>query len=116
MVFPRRTIYLCVKGQREIPLTRVGQPMTLEEIETQAAELAQFYKRFIIKLKLCIKLIRFCNKSKSNSTPYRTYWNHPRSIIRTLNRFLPNISELEYFSNSRVCFSLSSVSFNAYFI
>jgi hypothetical protein len=29
--------------------------MTLEEIETQAAELAQFYKRFIIKLKLCIK-------------------------------------------------------------
>jgi hypothetical protein len=52
---PRRTIYLCVKGQREIPLTRVGQPMTLEEIETQAAELAQFYKRFIIKLKLCIK-------------------------------------------------------------
>jgi hypothetical protein len=25
-----RTIYLCVKGQREIPLTRVGQPMTLE--------------------------------------------------------------------------------------
>jgi DNA mismatch repair protein MutH len=45
MVFPRRTIYLCVKGQREIPLTRVGQPMTLEEIETQAAELAQFLQK-----------------------------------------------------------------------
>jgi hypothetical protein len=42
---PRRTIYLCVKGQREIPLTRVGQPMTLEEIETQAAELAQFLQK-----------------------------------------------------------------------
>ena len=31
-----------VKGKRDIPLTRVGQPMTLEEIETQAAELAKF--------------------------------------------------------------------------
>jgi hypothetical protein len=92
--------------------------MTLEEIETQAAELAQFFKRFIIKLKLCIKLIRFCNKSKSNSTPYRTYWNYPRSIIRTLNRFFTQIFPNEYFSNSRVSsFSLSSVSlFNAYFI
>jgi hypothetical protein len=30
---PRRTIYLCVKGQREIPLTRVGQPMTLEKLK-----------------------------------------------------------------------------------
>jgi hypothetical protein len=39
---PRRTIYMRVKGKRDIPLTRVGQPMTLEEIETQAAELAKF--------------------------------------------------------------------------
>jgi hypothetical protein len=70
--------------------------MTLEEIETQAAELAQFYKRFIIKLKLCIKLIRFCNKSKSNSTPYRTYWNY-RSIIRTLNRFFTQIFRTRIF-------------------
>nr|YP_635902.1 photosystem I assembly protein Ycf4 [Oltmannsiellopsis viridis]Q20EU3.1 RecName: Full=Photosystem I assembly protein Ycf4 [Oltmannsiellopsis viridis]ABB81970.1 hypothetical chloroplast RF4 [Oltmannsiellopsis viridis] len=39
---PRRTIYLCVKGNREIPVTRIGQPMSLEEVETQAAELAKF--------------------------------------------------------------------------
>jgi len=43
---PRRTIYLCVKGQRQIPLTRVGQPMTLEEIEILAAELAQFLQKY----------------------------------------------------------------------
>jgi len=39
---PRRTIYIRVKGKRDIPLTRIGQPMTLEEIETEAAELAKF--------------------------------------------------------------------------
>jgi hypothetical protein len=39
---PRRTIYLCVKGKRDIPITRIGQPMTLDEIEKQAAELAKF--------------------------------------------------------------------------
>lgn len=45
---PRRTIYLCIKGQREIPLTRVGQPMTLEEVETQAAELARFLQKDLL--------------------------------------------------------------------
>nr|UXE31157.1 photosystem I assembly protein Ycf4 [Ostreobium quekettii]UXE31234.1 photosystem I assembly protein Ycf4 [Ostreobium quekettii] len=39
---PRRMIYLQVRGKKEIPLTRVGQPLTLEEIELQAAELAKF--------------------------------------------------------------------------
>ena len=39
---PRRTIYMRVKGNRDIPLTRVGQPMTLEQIEKQAADLAKF--------------------------------------------------------------------------
>lgn len=39
---PRRTIYMRVKGNRDIPLTRVGQPLTLEQIEKQAAELAKF--------------------------------------------------------------------------
>jgi hypothetical protein len=36
MVFLLDEQSLCVKGQREIPLTRVGQPMTLEEIETSS--------------------------------------------------------------------------------
>lgn len=39
---PQRVIYIRFKGKRDIPLTRVGQPMTLEEIEKQAAELARF--------------------------------------------------------------------------
>nr|WQA10884.1 pafII [Streptosarcina sp. YL-2023a] len=39
---PRRTIFVRVKGKRDIPLTRIGQPMTLDEIEKQGAELAKF--------------------------------------------------------------------------
>lgn len=39
---PKRVLYLCLKGKRDIPLTRVGQPMTLSEIEKQAADLANF--------------------------------------------------------------------------
>ena len=39
---PSRMIYLQVRGKKEIPLTRIGQPLTLEEIESQAAELAKF--------------------------------------------------------------------------
>ncbi|MFQ4141658.1 photosystem I assembly protein Ycf4 [Chlorogloeopsis sp. ULAP02] len=39
---PLRALYLRVKGRRDIPLTRVGQPMSLTELETQGAELAKF--------------------------------------------------------------------------
>nr|YP_009294251.1 photosystem I assembly protein Ycf4 [Palmaria palmata]AOM67691.1 photosystem I assembly protein Ycf4 [Palmaria palmata] len=39
---PRREIYLKTKDSREIPLTRVGEPLPLAELEEQAAELAQF--------------------------------------------------------------------------
>ncbi len=39
---PKRTISLCVKNKRDIPLTRIGEPLTLQEIEKQAAELAKF--------------------------------------------------------------------------
>jgi hypothetical protein len=44
---PQRTIYLCLKGstnktKREIPLTGIGQPLTLKEVEKQASELANF--------------------------------------------------------------------------
>ena len=39
---PKRMIYLQIRGKKPIPLTRVGQPMTIEEIELQAAELAKF--------------------------------------------------------------------------
>jgi hypothetical protein len=38
----QRTIYLKLKGKREIPLTGIGDPLTLKEIEKQASELANF--------------------------------------------------------------------------
>ncbi len=39
---PRRAIYLRTQGRRDIPLTRVGQPLSLKELETTGAELARF--------------------------------------------------------------------------
>ncbi len=41
-VNPRRALYLSVKGRRNIPLTRIGQPLSLKELEIQGAELARF--------------------------------------------------------------------------
>jgi hypothetical protein len=38
---PKRIIYLRLRGNREIPLTRAGQPISIQEIEMQAAELAK---------------------------------------------------------------------------
>nr|AYC64218.1 photosystem I assembly protein Ycf4 [Pseudobryopsis hainanensis] len=38
---PQRAILLQLRGGREIPLTRIGQPLTLERLEAQAAELAK---------------------------------------------------------------------------
>jgi Ycf4 len=39
---PRRALYLRVKGRGDLPLTRVGQPLPLAELENQGAELARF--------------------------------------------------------------------------
>jgi hypothetical protein len=39
---PQRSLYLRVKGRRDIPLTRVGQPLSLADLETQGAQLARF--------------------------------------------------------------------------
>ncbi len=39
---PQRAIYLRLKGNRDLLLTRIGQPRTLEELERQAADLARF--------------------------------------------------------------------------
>ena len=39
---PKREIYLKTKDNRQIPLTRIGQPLLLSDIENQATELAQF--------------------------------------------------------------------------
>ncbi len=39
---PKRALYLKVKKRRDIPLTRVGTPMAIAEIENQGAELARF--------------------------------------------------------------------------
>jgi hypothetical protein len=39
---PKRSLYLRVKGRGDLPLTRVGQPLPLSELENQGAELARF--------------------------------------------------------------------------
>jgi hypothetical protein len=39
---PKRALYLRVKGRTDIPLTRVGQPLPLSQLENQGAELARF--------------------------------------------------------------------------
>lgn len=39
---PRRALYLRIKGRRDVPLTRVGEPMSLSELENQGASLARF--------------------------------------------------------------------------
>ena len=39
---PKREIYLCTKDQREIPLTRVGEPLLLSLIEEEAVNLSLF--------------------------------------------------------------------------
>ncbi|MBF2000110.1 MAG: photosystem I assembly protein Ycf4 [Synechococcales cyanobacterium C42_A2020_086] len=41
---PRRTLYLRIKGKGDVPLTRVGQPLSLSELENQGAELARFLR------------------------------------------------------------------------
>jgi hypothetical protein len=39
---PKREIYLSTKDKKQIPLTRIGQPMSLNELEQQASEIAKF--------------------------------------------------------------------------
>lgn len=39
---PKRALYLRIRGKGDIPLTRVGQPIALSELENQGAELARF--------------------------------------------------------------------------
>lgn len=39
---PKRALYLRIKGKGDLPLTRVGQPLPLEQLENQGAELARF--------------------------------------------------------------------------
>ncbi|MEM6501650.1 MAG: photosystem I assembly protein Ycf4 [Cyanobacteria bacterium P01_C01_bin.89] len=39
---PKRALYLRVKGRGDLPLTRVGQPISLSSLEDQGAELARF--------------------------------------------------------------------------
>ena len=41
-VNPKRALYLRVKGRGDYPLTRVGQPIPLTDLENQAAEIARF--------------------------------------------------------------------------
>nr|YP_004376522.1 photosystem I assembly protein ycf4 [Ptilidium ciliare var. pulcherrimum]ADK89616.1 photosystem I assembly protein ycf4 [Ptilidium ciliare var. pulcherrimum] len=40
----RRVLYIKMKGQQDVPLSRIEEYSTLEDMETQAAELARFLK------------------------------------------------------------------------
>jgi hypothetical protein len=39
---PTRNIYLCLKDERQIPLTPVQEPTSISELEEEAADLAKF--------------------------------------------------------------------------
>jgi hypothetical protein len=39
---PTRSIYLCLKDERNIPLTPVQQPVAISDLEENAADLAKF--------------------------------------------------------------------------
>nr|QVY58166.1 hypothetical protein [Eucheuma denticulatum] len=39
---PKREIYLKTKDDREIPITRIGEPLLINEIEEEASSLAKF--------------------------------------------------------------------------
>jgi len=39
---PTRSIYLCLKDERKIPLTPVQEPISISDLEEEAAELAKF--------------------------------------------------------------------------
>ena len=39
---PTRTIYLCLKDERKIPLTPVQEPASISKLEEEAADLAKF--------------------------------------------------------------------------
>nr|YP_010619838.1 photosystem I assembly protein Ycf4 [Symphyocladia marchantioides]WAX03851.1 photosystem I assembly protein Ycf4 [Symphyocladia marchantioides] len=41
---PKREIYLKTKDRRQIPLTKVGEPLSIDEIENKAKEIASFLK------------------------------------------------------------------------
>nr|YP_009393291.1 photosystem I assembly protein [Symphyocladiella dendroidea]ARW61853.1 photosystem I assembly protein [Symphyocladiella dendroidea] len=41
---PKREIYLKTKDRREIPITKVGEPVSIDEIENKAREIALFLK------------------------------------------------------------------------
>ena len=41
---PKREIYLLTKDKKQIPLTRVGEPLLLSQIEIEAVELAKYLK------------------------------------------------------------------------
>lgn len=43
-VNPKREIYLVTKDKKQIPLTRVGEPLLLSEIEEEAVDLANFLR------------------------------------------------------------------------
>ena len=42
---PKRIIYLCTKDKREIPITPIEEPISIELLESQASDLARFLNK-----------------------------------------------------------------------
>lgn len=66
---PQRALYLRLKGNRDLLLTRIGSPRTLEELERQAAELARFLQVSLEGLELChgtlLRILRLLDLARS---------------------------------------------------
>jgi len=43
-LLPRRVLYVRIKGQQDVPLSRIEEYSTIEKMEDEAAELARFLK------------------------------------------------------------------------
>jgi hypothetical protein len=41
-IYPHRIIYMKIRGQRDVPIIRIGEDLTLKEMEEKDAELARF--------------------------------------------------------------------------
>lgn len=55
-LYPRRVLYMEIRGQGAIPLTRTDENLTPQEIEQKAAELAYFLR-----------------------VPIEIFWNEPKN-------------------------------------
>ena len=77
---PQRSIYLCLKDERKIPLTPVQQPNSISNLEKQAADLLYVSAQIRSNIQVAATLV---------NVAYKAY----TFKIQTLNNHLPTIKE-----------------------